>query len=180
MSIAVEMNYEFDRPALETGRKEKTNMKRWIKVGVFVVLGMWTATVVGAAEVATKDECVSKVKAVAAMVKEQGPEAAIAKVNDPKSEFTWKDSYVFLLDAETGVTLAHPANPKLVGKMMTGLKDSNGKMFFVEFLNVANGKGEGWVDYSWPKPGETTPSPKSTYVLKIPGTNLIAAAGIYP
>ncbi len=154
-------------------------MKRWIKIGVFVVLGIWTAAVVSAAEVATKDECVSKLKAVAALAKEQGPEAAIAKVNDPKSEFTWKDTYVFLLDAETGVTVAHPANPKLIGKKMTGLKDSNGKMFFVEFLNVANEKGEGWVDYLWPKPGATDPSPKSTYVLKIPGCNLIAGAGVY-
>ncbi|MGA2027204.1 MAG: cache domain-containing protein [Syntrophobacteraceae bacterium] len=154
-------------------------MKRWIKVGVFVLLSMWTAGVVGAAEVATKDECVSKVKAVAALVKEQGPEAAIAKVNDPKSEFTWKDSYVFLLDADTTMIVAHPANPKLIGKIQTGLKDSNGKMFFVEFLNVANEKGEGWVDYTWPKPGETTPSTKSTYVFKVPGSKLIAGAGYY-
>ncbi len=154
-------------------------MKQWMKVSVFVVLSMLTAAFVSAAEVATKDECVSKVKAVAALAKEQGPEAAIAKVNDPQSEFTWKDSYVFLLDAETGATVAHPANPKLVGKKMTGLKDSNGKMFFVEMLNVANEKGEGWVDYVWPKPGATDPSPKSTFVLKIPGTNLVAGAGIY-
>jgi signal transduction histidine kinase len=171
-------NYELDKPARDL-RKGETNMKRWIKVGVFVVLSMWTAAVVGAAEVATKDECVSKVKAVAALAKEQGPEAAIAKVNDTKSEFTWKDSYIFLLDAETTMIVAHPANPKLIGKIQTGLKDSNGKMFFVEFLNVAKEKGEGWVDYTWPKPGETTPSPKSTYVYKIPGTKLIAGAGYY-
>jgi signal transduction histidine kinase len=154
-------------------------MKRWFKVGVCVLLGMWTAAVVGAGEVATKDECVSKVKAAAALVKDQGQEAAIAKVSDPKGEFIWKDSYVFLMDAETGTVVAHPANPKLIGKMLTGLKDSNGKMFFVELLNVAREKGEGWVDYTWPKPGETTPSPKSTYVFKIPGSNLVAAAGVY-
>jgi hypothetical protein len=35
------------------------------------------------------------------------------------------------------------------------------------------------VDYTWPKPGETAPSAKSTYVFKIPGSKLIAAAGFY-
>lgn len=29
-------------------------MKRWIKVGVFVVLSMWTAAVASAADLATK------------------------------------------------------------------------------------------------------------------------------
>lgn len=154
-------------------------MKRWIKTGVFVMLSLWMVAVVGASDKATKEECVSKVKAAVAMVKEQGQETVLAKINDPTSEFTWKDSYVFVLDAETAKVLAHPANPKLIGKELTGIKDSNGKMFFIEFINIAKEKGEGWVDYTWPKPGETTPSPKNTYVCKIPGTNLVMAAGIY-
>jgi signal transduction histidine kinase len=83
------------------------------------------------------------------------------------------------LDSETARVLAHPAVPKLVGKEQSGLKDSNGKMFFLEFLNVAKEKGEGWVDYTWPKPGEKTPSPKTTYVYKVPGMNVVIGAGVY-
>lgn len=154
-------------------------MKRWIKTGVFVILSLWIATVAGASDKATKEECVSKVKAAADLIKEQGLEAALAKINDRTSEFTWKDSYVFVLDSETARVLAHPAVPKLVGKEQAGLKDSNGKMFFLEFLNVAKEKGEGWVDYVWPKPGESTPSPKTAYVYKVPGTNLVVGAGVY-
>ena len=154
-------------------------MNRWIKTGVFVMLSLWLATAVCASDRATKEECVTKAKAAAALVKEQGPEAALAKINDGTSEFTWKDTYVFVLDAETATVLAHPVTPKLIGKQLTGIKDSNGKMFFVEFINVAKEKGEGWVDYTWPKPGETTPSPKTTYVYKVQGTNLVMAAGVY-
>ena len=59
------------------------------------------------------------------------------------------------------------------------LKDVNGKMFFAEFVNVAKDKGEGWVDYMWPKPGDKTPVPKVTYVYKVPDFPVAVAAGIY-
>ncbi|MBF0377294.1 MAG: cache domain-containing protein [Desulfamplus sp.] len=131
-----------------------------------------------AEEKATKEECIAKVKEAAAMAKASGADATFAKINDPKGQFVWKDSYVFCIDVESGKILAHPIKPKLVGQMMKGLKDVNGKLFFVEFINVAKEKGEGWVDYMWPKPGEKEPTPKSTYVMKVEGTNLIMGAGV--
>ena len=144
-----------------------------------IVMLLSAATIGFAVESATKEECVSKAKAAAVLADKQGADAAIAAVNDPKGEFVWKDTYVFVLDADTATVLAHPANPKLIGKMLTGMKDVNGKMFFVEFVTVAKEKGEGWVDYMWPKPNETDPSAKTTYVFKTPGKNLVFAAGVY-
>ncbi|MBF0229562.1 MAG: cache domain-containing protein [Desulfamplus sp.] len=131
-----------------------------------------------AEEKATKDECIAKVKEAVEMAKALGAEATFAKLNDPKGQFVWKDSYVFCIDIESGKTLAHPIKPKLVGQMMKGLKDVKGKLFFVEFINVSKEKGEGWVDYMWPKPGEKEPTPKSTYVMKVEGTTLMMAAGV--
>ena len=46
-------------------------------------------------------------------------------------------------------------------------------------LEIARTKGEGWVSYMVPKPGETKPSPKVSYVIKVPGQNVIVGAGIY-
>jgi len=127
---------------------------------------------------ATKEECIAKVKEAAALVKSAGVEAALAKIQDPKGQFVWKDSYVFCIDMETGLTKAHPVKPKMVGQQLKGIKDVNGKFFFVEFINVAKEKGEGWVDYMWPKPGEKVPTPKSTYVMKVDGETLVMGAGI--
>ena len=138
-----------------------------------------TIGLAGAVGNATKDECVAKVKEAAKLVDEAGIDAALAQFNDKNGNFVWKDTYIFAMDAETAAVIAHPIKPKLVGKMLTGLKDVNGKLFFTEFLNVANEKGAGWVDYMWPKPGEKKPSPKSTYVYKVPGKSVIVAAGIY-
>jgi signal transduction histidine kinase len=130
-----------------------------------------------AQEKATKEECVAKVKEAVAMVKEIGLEATLAKISDAKGPFQWKDTYVFCYNLD-GVMMGHP-NPKLVGKKLIDLKDTNGKMYVAEFLSVANGAGEGWVSYTWPKPGEKEASPKVTYVLRVPGENVAMFAGIY-
>ncbi|THB74965.1 MAG: sodium:calcium antiporter [Desulfobacteraceae bacterium] len=126
-----------------------------LRLMVFVCLMVFLASGKGvAAETATKEECVAKSKEAAELVNSAGLDAAIEKINDPNGPFVWKDTYVFALDMDSGKVIAHPIKPKLIGKMLTGLKDVNGKMFFVEFINVGKSKGEGWVDYMWPKPGE--------------------------
>jgi hypothetical protein len=128
---------------------------------------------------ATKEECIAKCKEAAALIKDIGLEAALAKIQDVKGPFVWKDSYVFVIDFD-GKVLAHPVTPNLVGKTMSGLKDVNGKMFVNEYIAVADTAGEGWVDYMWPKPNEKTPSPKTTYVCRVPGLPIMTLAGIYP
>ncbi|MBN2705931.1 MAG: cache domain-containing protein [Deltaproteobacteria bacterium] len=127
---------------------------------------------------ATKDECVAMCKKAAALVKEQGPEAAFKVINDKNGPFVWKDSYVFAMNSENGNILAHPMKPGLVGKNLMGLKDVNGTMIFVELLKAAKA-GEGWVDYMWPKPGDKKPSPKHSYVYTAPGTDVALGAGVY-
>ena len=63
--------------------------------------------------------------------------------------------------------------------MLMGIKDVNGKMFFVEYINLAKTKGEGWVDYMWPKPGEKKPSKKASYIHYTKGQKASFGAGVY-
>jgi cytochrome c len=60
--------------------------------------------------------------------------------------------------------------------------DANGKPMHDEFLKVVREKGSGWVDYVFPKPGESKPSRKWTYVkgLDIDATPGLIGAGFYP
>ena len=131
-----------------------------------------------AQEKATKEECVAKVKEFVALIKQSGFEAAKAKLMEPNSPFVWKDSYILVQNMDQ-IMVAHGVNSKLVGKSMKAIKDINGKMFNDEMAQVAASKGEGWVSYVWPKPGEKEPSPKLTYILRVPGENLFVGAGIY-
>lgn len=132
------------------------------------------------AENATKDECIAKVKEAAEMIKKDGLDAALAEIDKKDGKFVWKDSYLFAMNLE-GKCLAHPMNPELKDRpTIAVLKDVNGKAFISEMLSVGKDKGEGWVDYFWTKPGATEPSPKSSYVYKVPDVDVMVGAGVYP
>jgi cytochrome c len=156
---------------------KRSNWKRvWLLMAMISVLLVGVAM---AGEKATKEESEAKCKAAAALIQELGMEGAKPQLEDPNGAFVWKDTYVFIIDMEKSTNLVHPVTPALVGKPLAGIKDVNGKMFFVEFINTAKTNGEGWVEYMWPKVGEKTPSLKKTYVYRVPGHNIAAAAGIY-
>lgn len=130
---------------------------------------------------ATRLECVEMAKKAAELIL-QGEAAALEEISKKDGPFVWKDSYVFVMNLK-GKMLAHPIMPGLT-RMDTMLNTSDKniekpKMIFVDFVVTAATKGEGWVDYLWPKPGETSPSPKDTFVYRVPGTDLFTAAGYY-
>ncbi len=75
--------------------------------------------------------------------------------------------------------IMHPFKPELNGQDVTDNKDPNGKRIFVEFVNVCKEKGEGLVEYMWPKQGETKPVPKISYVKLYKPWGWIIGSGIY-
>jgi hypothetical protein len=131
------------------------------------------------AESATKEEVVAKCEEAAKMVKEKGVEMASQAIGDKQGPFVWKDTYVFLMDLD-GKMIAHPIKPELTERdTLVAVKDTDGKPLFVEFVEVAGKKGEGWVDYMWPKPGQENPAAKSSYIYRVEGTPYFVGAGIY-
>ena len=152
-------------------------MKKYGVIAVCMIVG-WFAVNAWAEVFATKDECVIKCHEAAAMINSKGLDAAIKTISDPKGPFTWKDSYVFLMDLN-GRMLAHPFKPELTKQdhvlLMT---DPTDKALFVHFVNLARNVGHGWVEYMWPKPGKTTPSKKLTYIYRVPDQDLFVGAGV--
>ncbi len=93
--------------------------------------------------------------------------------NDPKGEFVYKDTYVFVQNCPSQM-MAHPfAMDKLKGV------DLNKFPFNEELCAAGNTPGGKWVEYQWPKPGETEPSRKVSFTLKVEGTPYTVVAGIY-
>lgn len=129
-----------------------------------------------AADVGSADEAVAMVKKAAAYIKAQGKEKAFAEFGNPTGAFKDRDLYVAVLDAQ-GVTLAHGGNARMVGKAMMEMKDVDGVQFIRQFIEVANAKGSGWVDYKWPNPVSKALEQKSTYVEKSGDVYIIC--GIY-
>lgn len=151
-------------------------MKRIAVLGIAVLAGLIVCA--GFAWASIEGDCKAVVDKAAGMFKSKGKDAAIKAVNDPKGPFVKGELYVFAVDMNNKV-LAHPMNQSLVGKDVSKVKDPKGKLLFAEFLDVAKGKGVGWVEYMWPKPGAKEPSPKRSYIMKIPGEEVYIGAGYY-
>ena len=111
---------------------------------------------------------------------EKNGEAAFPQFYDPTSRFIAKNAYVFVTDPN-GVELVNPAFPNLEGRNLLDLKDTEGKMLVREMLDVVQTSSSGWVDYMWPKPGDSVSTQKSTYVSKAKiGTKwVMVACGVY-
>ncbi len=154
-------------------------MKRSFKTTAITIILIFCLAAIAWAEGATKEEVVAKCEAAGKMVLEQGVALAGKAIGDKEGPFVWKDTYVFLMDLD-GKMLAHPIKPELTQKdSLVQVKDTDGKPLFVEFIQVAGKKGNGWVDYMWPKPGEDNPVAKSSYIYRVPGTPYFVGAGIY-
>jgi len=150
-------------------------------ISVLACFGFLFALCIGTAlaqEQATKEECIAKCKEAAALINEVGVEAAVAKIQDVHGPFVWKDSYVYVAEIEDGKVLAHPMAPGMIGKAWSGLKDADGKMFGNDLVETAR-KGEGWVEYVWPKGPDKKLSHKQTYVYRVPGKEIYVAAGVW-
>lgn len=105
---------------------------------------------------------------------------AFALFRDPTGPFIVKDGYIFVMDLD-GVELLNPAFPNLEGRNLLDLKDSQGKEPIREMLTLVRTSGLGWVDYLWPKPGESVSTRKSAYVhrAQMGRETVLVGCGVY-
>jgi cytochrome c len=124
----------------------------------------------------TSDEAKAMVERAVALMSSQGNDKAYVAFNENPGPFVDRDLYVFVLDLD-GNTLAHGGNKAMIGKSLINLKDSSGKAFVQEMLELAKAKGEGWIDYDWPNPLSKKIERKSTFVRKVGST--VVGVGAY-
>lgn len=86
--------------------------------------------------------------------------------------------YVWINDL-TPKMIMHPYKPELNGTDLSGNKDPDGKLLFVEMAKICKEKQGGFVTYSWSKPGESKPVPKISYVKLYAPWGWIIGSGIY-
>ncbi|RFP17779.1 hypothetical protein D0T25_13605 [Duganella sp. BJB488] len=115
-------------------------------------------------------------KAVAAIQK-VGVEQACKQFADPKAGYIQGDVYVVVQDMQCKM-VCHPLLPKMNGKDMTELKDSNGKYFTQEMKKIAQSGKPGWVDYVWPNPTSKALEPKSAFIQRVDEKYMVSV-GIY-
>jgi signal transduction histidine kinase len=134
-----------------------------------------------AAEFGTKEEAIAMVKHVQEQFKKDGADATFKAVSDKSvKEYHDRDLYPFIYDmrgANKGLNVAHGARPALIGKNLIDLKDQDGKYLIREMVDIANGPGNGWVDYKWPNPITSKIEDKSSYIEKM--GDYFVGVGVY-
>ncbi len=115
----------------------------------------------------------------AELVNAKGREA-FSKFRQQGSEWFSGDTYIFAY-APDGTVILNPAFPAREGHSYHGEKDKKGKAFHDEIIKTAQTRGSGWVDYWLPKPGQSEPSQKWSYVKAVKAEGVaVIGAGFFP
>ena len=131
----------------------------------------------------TPEEVVQRVQQAAQDIAKRG-QTALATYGSKNDTSVWKDSYVTVVSCEGGVAVgvAHPIRPELKGKPLAGTLTFGprpGEQMAIDLCAAGRKPHGGWVEYNFPKPGETQAERKVSYCLAAQGTPYVVVAGIY-
>jgi len=149
-----------------------------MKLTATVVATALTLSCAGAlAAEPTEKDAIAMAERGAAMVKAKGKDEVMKRITAKDPDFVQGSLYIDMRDVKTGIVLAHPYNPSIVGKDLTDVPDANGKKYRREIIELAAAKGKGWVDYQYKNPTTGKIEPKTTYILLVDG--VVLEAGLY-
>jgi signal transduction histidine kinase len=142
-----------------------------------VCLGIVTLAGIGnAADQGTKDEAVAMVKKAVEFIKANGNEKAFEEITNPKGKFVDRDLYVVVYDMNAKC-LAHGQKANMVGKELIDFKDTDGKEFYKERVELMKKQASAWQDYKFMNPISKEIEPKSMYLERT--GDLIVGCGVY-
>lgn len=155
----------------------------------FVVALLCAFTIIGSSSLQAQEvdhgnyaekarDVVNLVEKATASFDERGKEYTLKLLNASSGPFKLKELYVFSADMK-GIVIAQSANRALKGKSLWNVKDTKGKLFVREMIEVAQGPGSGWVEYWWLRSGEGKPTLKRSYIRKVPGHDIFVGSGYY-
>ncbi|MCJ2085919.1 cache domain-containing protein [Methylobacterium sp. E-005] len=119
------------------------------------------------------------VNKAADILEERGP-AAFVEFRRKGSLWRYGDVYLFVVDMR-GVVLFNASHPNREGRDLLHERDADGKQFHQDFIDTVSRFGSGWVDYMFPRPGQSVPIVKWSYVCEthVAGAEALIGAGVY-
>ncbi len=144
-------------------------LRRTLQALIVLVFGVGLAR---AGEFGTAAEAKAMLEKAAAAVKADKA-GALAKFAKGEGGFKDRDLYPFCGGPDGNFT----AHPTLNGKSLRDLKDKAGKALGEEMYKVAAEGKVAEVAYMWPRPGQTEPVQKVSFVTKV--GDQVCAVGYY-
>jgi hypothetical protein len=152
-------------------------MGRQLLAAVAIAAAGMTGTVAcAAAERATPAEAEAMVRKGVAYMKANGRDKGLAEISNNKGAFVDRDLYLTVTNMQ-GVNVAHGVNPKMVGKNLIDMRDSDGKEYLRERIQLAQTKGAFWQDYKFTDPITHKIQPKQMYCERL--DDLVVCGGVY-
>lgn len=99
-------------------------------------------------------------------------QAAIAAMRFGDNDYFWINDLLPRM-------VMHPIKPELNGQDLSKHSDPNGIYLFNEMVQKVKQQGEGFVNYSWAKPGHQQPVEKISFVRAFKPWGWIIGTGIY-
>jgi hypothetical protein len=127
-------------------------------------------------ERARPEEAKAMLAKALAHIKSVGKDKALADFMQKPGPFVDRDLYITVFDL-TGKTLAHGANPRLVGKDNLNMQDANGKFHVKERLEIVKAKGKGQQEFAFLNPMTKQIEPKVMFFERI--DDMVVACGSY-
>lgn len=151
-------------------------MRYILKLTLAAVVLFSTCTAWAAPDRGNAEDAVAMVKKVIDDMKKNGKDKVVQDVQGQNPRYKDRDLYVFI-STINGMTLANGANPRMVGKDLSEIKDIDGRPMGKERFEMARTKGKGWQDYRWPDPITKEIKKKSVYLERF--DDLVISCGIY-
>jgi cytochrome c len=125
----------------------------------------------------TEKDAIAMAERGAEFLKSHGKQELMKRIAAKDPDFAQGSLYIAMRDIRTGIVLAHPINPTIVGKDLTDVPDANGKAYRREIIQLAQKSNNGWVDYMYKNPVTGKIEPKTTYVLR--ANDVVLEVGLY-
>jgi cytochrome c len=94
----------------------------------------------------SKDEVIAQVTKAVEFYKANGRQRALTALSNKNGPFAKGMDYVDVHDL-SGVCVAHPLSPDIIGANRLETVDIHGKRFIQEMVNAARSQTSGWVSY---------------------------------
>jgi cache domain-containing protein len=111
------------------------------------------------------------------LTEEQKQEKAKAFIRDYRYGPEKKD-YFWINDLQ-GQMIIYPGLPDLEGQNVSGFRDAEGMLVFVEMVKTSLGKGEGAINYLWADNEGEAPDPKTAFVRLLKSWGWVIGTGLY-
>ncbi|MBR7799881.1 methyl-accepting chemotaxis protein [Undibacterium fentianense] len=88
------------------------------------------------------------------------------------------NEYVWINDTKPAMIM-HPTTPNLDGQDLSSTKDANGRLIFIDMLNLVKSKGAGFISYTWNKPETNKAVDKIAYLKLNNQWSWVIGSGVY-